>query len=554
MKEKIASLLAKQTSISKEEILRLIEIPKDSKLGDYAFPCFVLAKTLKKNPNEIAREFAQKIKSEEFEKIESVGPYINFFVNAVALAEETSKRIQKEKSLYGSSKQGKGKKIVIDMSSPNIAKPFGIGHLRSTIIGNSIAKISRFLGYKTIKINYLGDWGTQFGKLIISYKKIGDDKKLKKDPIKYMLELYIEGNKEEYEEEARSWFKKLEQGDKEAVSLWKKFKEYSLKEFDRLYTLLDIKFDVISGESSYNNKMESTIKELESKNLLETSDGAKIVNLEKYNLGACIIKKSDGTTLYATRDITAAIDRYKKYRFTKMIYEVGQEQKLHFQQVFRILELLRYNWAKDCVHVSHGFYLDEDGKKFATRKGKTVFMEDILNETISLAKEEIKKRESLSPKELEERARKIALAAIFYGDLKNHRTNDIVFNIEKFLSFEGNTGPYLLYTYARARNILRKANYKIKKYNLSSLNDKEKELINKLSCFPEVVNSSFSSFAPNLIANYAYEISQIFNEFYHSYQVIGSDNEQFRLSFVSSFSQVLKNALSLLGISVIERM
>jgi arginyl-tRNA synthetase len=300
--------------------------------------------------------------------------------------------------------------------------------------------------------------------------------------------------------------------------------------------------------------MEDTIKGLENKGLIETSEGAKIVNLEKYNLGICLIKKSDGTTLYATRDITAVIDRYKKYKFAKMIYEVGQEQKLHFQQVFKILELLGYSWVKDCVHVSHGLYLDEDGKKFATRKGKTLFMEDILSETIDLAKQEIKKREALSSKELEERARKIALAAIFYGDLKNYRENDLVFNIEKFLSFEGNTGPYLLYTYARARSILRKANYKPKKYSLSTLNDKEKELIAKLALFPEVIISAFNNFAPNIIANYAYELSQIFNEFYHSYPVISSDNEQFRLSLVSAFSQVLKNALSLLGISVIERM
>ena len=554
MKEKIINLIAKQTSLSKDQIEKMIEVPKDQKLGDYAFPCFILSKEYKKNPIEIAKELVSKIKSKEFEKIESSGPYINFFLDKKYLAKQTLNSILKEKDKYGSSNIGKWKKIVLDMSSPNIAKPFGIGHLRSTIIGNSLASISQFLGFKTIKINYLGDWGTQFGKLIAGYNKKGDDKKLKKDPIKHLLELYIEGNKIEYEEESRQWFKKLEEGEKKTLLLWKKFKEYSLKDFNKLYDLLNIKFDVISGESLYNNKMKNTIQELENKNLLEISEGAKIVNLEKYNLGICLILKADGATLYATRDVTAAIDRYKKYKFEKMIYEVGQEQKLHFQQVFKILELLGYNWAKNCVHVYHGLYLDEDGKKFATRKGKTIFMEDILNETISLAKEEIKKRETLSSKELEERAEKIALSAIFYGDLKNHRTNDVVFNIEKFLSFEGNTGPYLLYSYARAKSILTKAKFKHGKLVLSDPNDKEKKLINKLANFPEIIINSFNNFSPNIIANYTYELSQIFNEFYHSNQVIGSENEQFRLALVSAFSQVLKNALSLLGISVTDRM
>lgn len=556
MKEKIAELISKQIGLSREEILKLIVIPKSSSLGDYAFPCFVLAKKLKKNPTEIAKELTGKIKTTDFEKVESSGPYINFFLDRKILALEVIKKVQKEKDKYGSSNLGKGKKIVIDMSSPNIAKPFGIGHLRSTIIGNSISEIAKFLGFKTIKINYLGDWGTQFGKLITGYNKKGDDEKLKKDPIKHMLELYIEGNKLKYEDESRQWFKKLEDGDKKTLLLWKKFKKFSLKDFDKLYNLLEIKFDVISGESFYNDKMEDTIKELENKKLLEISEGAKIVDLEKYNLGICLIKKADGATLYATRDLTAAIDRYKKFKFEKMIYEVGQEQKLYFQQVFKVLELLGYKWANDCIHVSHGLYLDEDGKRFATRKGKTIFMEDILNETISLAKDEIKKRESLSNKELEERARKIALAAIFYGDLKSYRTNDIVFNIEKFLSFEGNTGPYLLYSYARAKSILRKAKYsnKNKKFEINSLSDKEKTLLSLLNSFPTEVNHAYNDLNPSIIAHFAFNLAQTFNEFYHSQQVIGSENEQFLLVMVDCTTQVLKNALSLLGISVIERM
>jgi len=554
MKEIIVVLLSREIKLSKAEIGDLIEVPSNPELGDFAFPCFSLAKELKKNPVQIAQEIVAKLKSKEFEKIEAKGPYINFFTNRKVVAEETVNRILKERGRYGSSKNGKGRKIVLDMSSPNIAKPFGIGHLRSTIIGNSIANISSFLGYKPVKINYLGDWGTQFGKMIVGWKVAGDKSKLKKDPIKHMLELYILGNKEEYEDDARKWFKKLEDGDKEATSLWKMFKDLSLKEFDKLYAILKINFDVISGESLYNNKMDDTIKELRDKGLLEESEGAMIVDLEKYNLGKCLIKKSDGATLYATRDLTAAIDRFKKYKFVKMIYEVGQEQRLHFNQIFKVLELMDYPWAKDCIHVYHGLYLDEDGKKFATRYGKTVFMNEILDEAISLARKEIKKREEVSVKELEKRSEAIALAAIFYGDLKNFRGNDIVFNIEKFLSFEGDTGPYLLYSYARARSILEKARYKPGKFNVNKIEDNEKKLMNDLAKFPHIVEKAYDQMSPNFIANYAYQLSQVFNEFYHTNKVIGSDQEYFRLSLVDSFSVVIKNALQLLGIETLEKM
>ena len=341
------------------------------------------------------------------------------------------------------------------MSSPNIAKPFGIGHLRSTIIGNSISEIQKKLGYKIIKINYPGDWGTQFGKMIIGYKVFGNAEELKKNPIKHMLEIYVKANSEEFEQQARDEFLKLEQGDKESLKLWKMFKDLSFKEFNKLYEIMGIKFDVVSGESFYNKKMLEVMNELEKKGLLKESEGAKIVDLNEYNLGVCLIQKSDGATLYATRDIAAAMDRYQKYKFDKMIYEVGQEQKLHFQQFFKVLELLGNKWAKDCVHVYHGLYLDKDGKKFATRKGKTVFMEDILNETIFLAEKTITEKNP-ELKNKEEVARKVAIAAIFYGDLKNNRTNDMIFDIDNFLEFEGNTGPYLQYSYARASSILKK--------------------------------------------------------------------------------------------------
>ena len=554
MKSEVVSAL-KVTCLDEEVLNELIEFPKESSHGDYAFPCFILAKTMKKNPVEIAREIASKINSKVFEKVEAVGPYVNFFLDSKKNASEILQKIMKLKDKYGSSDFGKGKKVIVDMSSPNIAKPFGIGHLRSTIIGNSLSKISEFMGYKTVKINYLGDWGTQFGKMIVGYKRFGKASELKNNSIKYMLDLYVKGNNEEFEQEARDWFKKLEDKNKEAVRLWKMFKDISLKNFEEIYKILGIKFDVISGESLYNKKMQRVFEDLLKKNLLIRSDGALIVNLEKYNLGVSLIKKNDGTTLYATRDLAAAIDRYEKYKFNKMIYEVGQEQKLHFKQLFKILELMGYSWAKNCAHADHGLYLDSDGKKFSTRKGKTVLMEEVLEETINLAKEEIKKRSSnILNEELEERARKIAISAIFYGDLKNYRSHDMIFDIDRFISFEGDTGPYLLYSYARANSILNKSKIKTEKLNIIQVNEQEKKLIVALGKFPEVVNQAHEQLAPNLIANYSYNLAQTFNEFYHSCPVLGSAEEKFRLCLVGCFIQALGNALKLLGIPVLKEM
>jgi|SRR3989344_1347196 len=557
MKEKIAKELAHLTNLKETDLINLIEIPPSQELGDYSFPCFSLVKQLKKNPNNIASELAAKIISKEFEKIEVKGSYINFFINKESLAEKTLNGILKEGEKFGSSANGKGKNIVLDMSSPNIAKPFGIGHLRSTIIGNSIANISKFQGYKVIKLNYLGDWGTPFGKILVAYKKSDNQKELKKDPINYLYSLHVKANNDQVlEEEGRKWFKKLEDGDKEAIGLWKQFRALSIKEFDKIYKMLNIQFDIVSSESYYNDKMGPTIKELKEKGLLEKSEGAFVVNLEKYNLGVCLIQKSDGATLYATRDITAAIDRKKRYNSYRLFYEVGQEQKLHFKQFFKVLELMDYSWAKECVHIDHGLYLDNDGKKFATRHGKTIFLEKIIEETRDLAKKEIKQRGNLSEKELNSRAQKIALAAIFYGDLKNHRSSDVTFDINRFISFEGNTGPYLLYTYARARSILRKAKYKKPKKSIKipDLNNFEKSLITQLSNFPEIANNSYFFLSPNLVANYSFQLAQTFNEFYHSNKVIGSENESFLLVLVYSFSQVLKNSLKLLSIDTLEEM
>lgn len=554
MKEKVI-LALKITGLGKEDLERLVEVPKEKERGDYAFPCFALASKLKKNPVVIAKELAQSIKlPNEIERVEAIGPYLNFFLNTGNLAEAVLSNIIKEKDDYGSSKIGKGKTVVIDMSSPNIAKPFGIGHLRSTLIGNSIALIHGFNGYKVIRLNYFGDWGTPFGKIIAGYKEFGNEGLLKKEPIKHLFEVYVKASgNERYEKLGRGWFKKMENGDKEAISLWKKFRKLSISEFDEIYKLLGVKFEVYSGESEYNNKMDKTLDELEKKKLLVESEGAGIVNLEQYGLGACLIKKSDGATLYATRDITAAIDRHKKYNADKLLYEVGSEQKLYFRQLFKVLELMGYSWASNCVHIDHGLYLDSDGKKFATRKGKTVFMREILEETIELAKKEITKRDKVSEKELEKRAIAIAKAAIFYGDLKNYRGHDMLFDIDRFVSFEGDTGPYLLYSYARAKSILRKVKGKFKN-GKGSLENSERLLINELARFPEVVEHALKDYDPSTIAHYSYSLAQTFNEFYHACPVIGDDREGFRVKLVKAFVQTLKNALNLLGIPVLEEM
>jgi arginyl-tRNA synthetase len=555
MKEIVAELLSHETGIEKNHLLNLIEIPPREEMGDFAFPCFSLAKTLKKNPMEIAKELGEKIRknlSKEVSGVDFSGGYVNFFINKKFLAEKIFKDVSKKN--FGENNTGKNKTVVIDMSAPNIAKPFGIGHLRSTIIGNSISNILSMNGYKTKKINYLGDWGTQFGKLILAYKKWGDENKLKKDAISHLQELYVKVNADELlEDSAREEFKKLEDGDKENKKLWDKFRKLSIEEFDKIYELLGIEFDEISGESKYNNKMDSVIELLEKKNLIKKDEGADIVDLKDEGIGVALIKKSDGTSLYATRDLAAAIDRKNKYNFDMMIYEVGQEQKLHFKQLFKILEKLGFEWAKNCVHVPHGLYLDKDGKKFATRKGKTILMKDILDEVMEKAKSNLREKENLKENEIEERSIRIALAAIFYGDLKNSPENNIIFDADKFLNFEGDTGPYLLYSYARANSITRKKR-KEKEVEIFDIKDAESKLIKKINDFPEIIKKASQNLAPNIIANYSFELAQIFNEFYHSCPVLGSKEESFRLHLTNAFKITLKKSLDILGIKVLEEM
>lgn len=563
----ISKMISKELGLSIVDIDKMLEVPPKDELGDFAFPCFSLAKKLEhlgyplpknKNPLIVAEDLCKKFRKKLPRGISNVdfnGGYVNFFVDKNFLVKRVFEEVLEEG--FGENKNGLNKNIVIDMSSPNIAKPFGIGHLRSTIIGNSIGKICEANGYSVTKINYLGDWGTQFGKIIFGFKKWGDADKLKKNPSKHLLELYVRANDKKFESEVRNEFKKLEGGDKENILLWKKFKKLSLKDFESIYNFLGISFDVVSGESNYNNKMNLVVDDLRKKKLLKKDDGAEIVDLSGENLGISLIQKSDGTSLYATRDLTAAIFRKKEYNFHKMIYEVGNEQKLHFKQVFKILEKLGYSWSKDCVHVAHGLYLDTDGKKFATRKGKTIFMEEILAEVVEKARENLVKKEKLSKAELDKRSKVIALAAIYYGDLKNSRENNVVFDLNKFTSFEGDTGPYLLYSYARANSILKKFGDIADNFSPAKISDfksSEIKLLKKIDSFPKVVENSYEKLAPNLIANYSFELSQIFNEFYHSCPVIESDNEDFRLRLVRAFKITLKKSLNLLGIKVLEEM
>ena len=556
MKDKIAEILANETKLELDLVNSPLEVPPEIDLGDFAFPCFALSKKLKKAPAAISADLEKSLKKKMpkgVSEVKATGPYLNFFLDKAILAQKVLDDVDDKK--WGENKDGKGKKVCIDLSAPNIAKPFGVGHLRSTIIGDSISKIANANGYETIKINYLGDWGTQFGKLVLAYKKWGKDSELKKDPIGHLQKLYVKINKtDEFDDDARLEFKKLEDGNPNNLAIWKEFKDFSIVKFDEIYKLLNVEFDVISGESEYNDKMQDMVDLLKKKKLLKESEGALIVDLKKEKEGVVLIQKNDGTSLYATRDLAAAIDRYDKYKFDKLIYEVGNEQSLHFRQVFKVLEKLGLKWAKNCEHVSHGLYLDADGKKFSTRKGKTVYMSEILEETVEKASKNLRERsETLSGKELKKRALVIAIAAIKYGDLKTHRQNSIVFDIDRFLAFEGDTGPYLLYSYARASSILRKAESSAK-LKINNIEKSEASLVKKIDSFPDVVKKAYESLSPNIIANYAYELCQTFNEFYHSCPVMGSDSEGFRLELVKAFRVALKKSLDLLGIETLEEM
>jgi len=556
MKEQIVSILSKLIKLDKNQILSLIEVPKDSKLGDFAFPCFVLAKEMKRNPVEIARDLAGKIKSKEFEKVQAIGPYINFFVNKSELALEILKKINKEKDRYGSSKIG-NQKIMIEFSQANTHKAFHVGHIRGTSIGESLSRISEFLGNTVIRANYQGDTGMHVAKWIWCYQKYHSKDKLKEDE-SWVASIYVDAVKrlaenESLQDEVNEVNKQLELGkDKYLVSLWKKTRKISLDSLERIYKELNTGFDKYYFESEVEFPGKEIAKELVKKGIAKISDEATIVDLNDLGLSVWVLLRKDGTVLYSAKDLALVEKKFHDYKLDKSINIVADEQNLHFKQLLKTLELMKFKDVKKSQHIPFALVRLPEGK-MSSRTGNNILYSEFLEEMKDYAKSEITKREKLKANELEERALKISIAAIKYAMLKQHSNNVIVFNKEEALNFEGNTGPYLLYSYARAKSILRKAKTK-PKIEKTTLSETEKQLITKLADFPSVVSHAHTQLSPNLIANYAFELCQTFNEFYHNSQVIGSEQESFRLALVSCFSQVLRNALYLLGISTIEKM
>lgn len=540
-------------SMSVENMKGLVEKPKFEGQGDLAFPCFSLAKMQGKSPHLIAGELAERIKHPVFEKVVSVGPYVNCFLKKSVVSKEMLQTILEVQTDYGGSNIGQGRNITIDFSSPNIAKPFSMGHLRSTVIGNSLAKIVEKVGYKAVGINHLGDWGTQFGKLIVAYKKWGDEAAVKENPIPELLALYVKFHEEAeddsaLEDVARKWFWQLENGDAEAEELWTWFKDESLQEFSKIYELLEVDFDSYAGEAFYNDKMAATIELLKSKDLLTESQGAEVVDLTEEGLPPFLIRKSDGATLYGTRDLTAALYRNENYHFAKSLYVVGQEQTLHFRQLKLVLKKMGYDWSDEMEHIPFGFIL-KDGKKMSTRKGKVVLLDQVLKEVIELAEQNIEDRNPALANKAET-AQMVGVGAVIFHDLKTERQNNVEFSLEAMLRFEGATGPYVQYTHARACSILRKSGIAVDEITAVGLDDSYSwEIIKDLMAFPEMIKKSFEQSEPSVIAKYAIELAQDFNKYYSHVKVLAEDEQlEGRLALVFAVTVVLKESLRLLGI------
>ena len=559
-KELIASELAKVIdSLDQDAILNLLEQPKSSDLGDIAFPAFSLAKVERKAPQAIAADIAEKIDQSAFEKVVATGPYVNFFLDKSKISDQVIKSVIEAGADYGQQDEGHGQNITIDLSSPNIAKPFSVGHLRSTVIGDALSNIFRKMGYNTIKINHLGDWGKQFGLLMVAYKKWGSKEAVEANPIDELLKLYVRINAEiendpELDEEGRKWFKKLEDGDPEATELWQWFRDESLVEFNRIYKLLGVEFDSLNGEAFYNDKMDEGVQILEDKGLLKESKGASIVELDDVNLPPAMIKKSDGATLYITRDIATAMYRARTYNFVKNIYAVGQEQSNHFRQLKADLKKMGFDWSDDMVHVDFGL-VTKNRQKLSTRKGNIILLEPTLQEAISRAKAQIEeKNPELENKE--EVAHAVGVGAVKFYDLKTDRRNGYDFDLEAMVSFEGETGPYVQYAYARIQSILRKANFTPSTDATYSLSDPESwEIIKLLQDFSRVVKRAAENYDPSLIAKYAINLAQAFNKYYAHTRILDESPErESRLALSYSTAVVLKEALRLLGVDAPEKM
>ena len=558
--KKIISETINIDGVTKEEIEASITLPKDLSLGDFALPCFRFAKALHKAPNMIAEDLAKLDYKGAFERVEAVNGYLNFKVDKKAQAKQVIEEILQKKEAYGKSDIGKGKTVCIDFSSVNIAKPFHMGHMLNTSIGSALYKIYKELGYNAIGINHLGDWGTQFGKLIVAYKKWGDKKDIEERGVRGLLDIYVKFHKEaeehpELDDEARHWFKQIEDGNKEALDLFYWFKDITLKEVDKIYKRLDVTFDSYAGESFYNDKMEPVVKELEEKHLLTDSEGAKVVMFDDPKMPPCIIKKSDGATLYATRDLAAAFYRKKTYDFYKCLYVVAYQQNLHFKQWFKVVEMMGYDWYKDLYHVAHGMVSLENGA-LSTRDGNVVFLEDVLNTCVAKARRVIEeKNPNLENKDLV--AEQVGVGAVIFAMLYNSRIKDITFSEDKVLSFEGETGPYVQYTYARCNSLLEKCGDIVGDIDYSGIdNESAAEVIRTLSKYQDVLIDASERFEPYLVTRYVVELAQGFNKFYFDCNIANAEQgiKNARLQLTMAVKQVLKNALKLLGIQTPNKM
>lgn len=563
MKNKIAELIFNNVEgLTLDEVKALMEIPPKPDMGDFAFPCFRLAKTMRKAPQMIAGDIKDAIGEVDFlDEIQVQGAYLNFYVN-----KETFVKSMVEAAMdnnFGGSDMGKGKSICIDYSSPNVAKNFHVGHLRTTIIGNSLYKIYSKLGYNVVRINHLGDWGTQFGKLIVAYKAWGNEDAVKNDGVAELMKLYVKFHEEadknpELNDEARAWFAKMEAGDEEALKIWQWFKDISLIEYKRTYDLLGIDFDSYNGESFYRDKTGAVVARIENANLLTESEGAKIVDLEAYDMAPCLILKNDGSSIYATRDLAAIFYRKETYDFVKCLYVTGQEQKLHFAQVFKVVELLGNEWAKDqLVHIPYGL-VSLEGAKLSTRSGNIIYAEDILLEAISKIKEIIEEKNPNIP-DKDETAKMIGVGAVLFNDLYNQRIKDVSFKWEKLLNFDGETGPYVQYTHARCASILRKVeNYTPSTdIDYSLITEPEAiELLKEISRFPKVVVDASEKYEPSVVARFAVDVAQSFNKYYNACRINVEEESlrNARVTLVHLTKKTIKDALLLLGIQCPEQM
>ncbi|MBR4025004.1 MAG: arginine--tRNA ligase [Firmicutes bacterium] len=565
LKEEIAKLISEQVAdLSFDEIKNMIETPQDSKMGDYAFPCFRLAKVLRKAPPLIAKGIAEAIADNDiFEKVEQVNAYVNMFISKEEFVEEVIEEVMEQGDEYGRSNVGEGKPVIVEFSSPNIAKPFHIGHIRSTVIGNSINLLWDAMGYKVTRINHLGDYGTQFGKMIVAYRHWGNEEDVRREPIKTLLHYYTKFHEEaendpSLDDEARETFAKLEQGGKEETELWQWFRDESLKEFTRVYDMLGIEYDSYAGESFYSDKMPAVVQELKDKNLLVESNGAEIVDLEPYGLTPAPILKSDGSTLYITRDLACAKYRKATYDFYKNIYVVASQQNLHFQQLKKILELMGYEWSKDIVHVPFGLVSLEEGT-MSTRAGRVVFLEDVLNRAIEETREIIREK-GVATDNIEETAKQVGVGAVVFNELSNNRIKDYVFSWKQVLDFNGETGPYVQYTYARCASILRNAGddaNDLSGFDPSYITGEAAyTLAKEIYALRDVIIEAGEKYEPSILTRHIVDMAQAFNKFYHDEHILTDDKEErkAKLALVVAAKTAIKNGLRLLGMEAPERM